>query len=392
MVIKELGEIIELQRGYDLTSSQMAGGNVPVAGSNGIIGYHNIARTDEISITIGRSGTIGKVNYYSKPIWPHNTSLFVTNFHNNNKRYLYYLLKTIDYKKVCDSSVIPSLNRNFVYPIKVKFEEDLETQRKIAAVLTALDDKIALNRRMNAKLEAMAKRLYDYWFVQFDFPNENGRPYKSSGGKMVWNEQLKREIPAGWEVKRLGEMCSKITDGEHNTVIDDPNGDCYLLSCKNIKNNSIIFNETDRRIDRDTYNKIHQRTNLQKGDVLMSSVGTIGETCILLQDLNNIEFQRSVAILKPNNNISSYYLYHFINTNKSYIKTKGHGAVQKCVFISDIECIVITKPNKKIINKFDLHQEPIMKMVSESQLEISRLTSLRDRLLPLLMNGQVEVG
>ena len=79
----------------------------------------------------------------------------------------------------------------------------LPIQRKIAAVLTALDDKIALNRRINDKLEAMAKRLYDYWFVQFDFPDENGRPYKSSGGKMVWNETLKREIPAGWEVNNL---------------------------------------------------------------------------------------------------------------------------------------------------------------------------------------------
>lgn len=173
----ELGEAIELQRGYDLTSAQMEQGTIPVAGSNGIIGYHNVSKALAPAITIGRSGTIGKVHFYDRPIWPHNTSLFITNFKGNDPKYIYYLLKQVNFQKVCDSSVIPSLNRNFVYPIKVQFVNNIFEQRKIAAVLTALDDKIALNKRINDKLETMAKRLYDYWFVQFDFPDENGRPH-----------------------------------------------------------------------------------------------------------------------------------------------------------------------------------------------------------------------
>ena len=202
----KLGDILELQRGYDLPHSEMEEGNVPVAGSSGIIGYHSISKIDPPCITIGRSGSVGKLFFYNEAIWPHNTSLYIKSFKNNNEKYIFYLLKTVDFERLCDSSVVPSLNRNFVYPIKVPFYDNIADQQKIAAVLSSLDDKIALNNRINAKLEQMAKRLYDYWFVQFDFPNADGKPYKSTGGKMVWNEELKREIPEGWEVKKLGEL------------------------------------------------------------------------------------------------------------------------------------------------------------------------------------------
>ena len=210
MEIKELGDVLELQRGYDLPHSEMNEGVVPVAGSNGIIGYHDVAKLQPPCITIGRSGSVGKLHRYDVPVWPHNTSLFISDFKGNDDKYLFYLLKTIDFNKVCDSSVIPSLNRNFVYPIKIYFETDVKKQKKIASVLSALDDKIALNKKMNQKLEAMAKRLYDYWFVQYDFPNKNGHPYKTTGGPMTYNPTLKREIPVGWDVKTLADFAEYV--------------------------------------------------------------------------------------------------------------------------------------------------------------------------------------
>ena len=213
MKITTFGEILELQRGYDLPASAMVKGNIPVAGSNGVIGYHNVSKIQPPCITVGRSGSVGKVHFYNEPIWAHSTSLFVSDFKGNNQKYIYYLLKSKNFATLCDSSVVPSLNRNFVYPIKTLFEENKDKQKKIAAVLSALDDKIALNRRMNAKLEQMAKRLYDYWFVQFDFPNADGKPYKASGGKMEYNEVLKREIPAGWEAKCVSDVIELIERG-----------------------------------------------------------------------------------------------------------------------------------------------------------------------------------
>ncbi len=361
----ELGEAIELQRGYDLTSAQMEPGTIPVAGSNGVIGHHNVSKTSAPAITIGRSGTIGKVHFYNEPIWPHNTSLFITNYKGNNSRYIYYLLQQVDFKKVCDSSVIPSLNRNFVYPIKVKFVSDLDEQRKIAAVLTALDDKIALNRRINDKLEAMAKRLYDYWFVQFDFPDENGRPYKSSGGKMVWNETLKREIPEGWEVVTFDNFLEIGNGKDHSHLAEGPipvygsggfmrgvteylyDGESVLFPRKGTLNNIMYRNEKFWTVDTMFYSKMKL----------------------------------------PNSAIYMFYTakqfdYEKLNT--------GTGVPSMTSVI--IKRLPVINPTCKLLTDFDSCVQSMYTKIIANRKQSSYLTALRDHLLPLLMNAQVDVG
>ena len=128
-------------------------------------------------------------------------------FKGNDVRYIYYLLKTLKLNEYKSGSGVPTMNRNHLHPIKVFATKDSETQEKITSVLSVLDDKIELNNHINTELEQMAKTLYDYWFVQFDFPDANGKPYKSSGGKMVYNDVLKREIPEAWKVNKLGTTC-----------------------------------------------------------------------------------------------------------------------------------------------------------------------------------------
>ena len=193
----------------------MESGNVPVAGSNGIIGYHNVSLCEPPCITVGRSGSVGKVHYYNIPVWPHNTSLFVSDFKGNDPHYLYYLLKLINFDQCCGASVVPSLNRNLVYPLKVSCFRDVASQRKIGKFLSSIDRMIELSRKRIENLEKLTKEIYDYWFVQFDFPDKRGKPYKNSGGKMVYNAELKREIPAGWIVKRFGDLVS-INEGQVN--------------------------------------------------------------------------------------------------------------------------------------------------------------------------------
>ena len=136
--------------------------------------------------------------YIDGKYWPHNTALFITNFKGNDPKYIYYLLRCLGRIRTSDKSAVPGVNRNELHEMAVPAVEDKNQQKKIATVLSALDAKIDCNNRINAELEAMAKTLYDYWFVQFNFPDHNGKPYKSSGGKMVYNSTLKREIPAGW--------------------------------------------------------------------------------------------------------------------------------------------------------------------------------------------------
>ena len=205
----ELGDLIEFQRGYDLPKSDFKNGKVPVMSSNGILGYHNEIKVKAPGITIGRSGTVGLPHLINEDFFPHNTSLFIKDFKGNNVLYIYYLLKSLKLNEYKSGSGVPTMNRNHLHPIKIYGTKSTKTQQKIAAVLSALDDKIEVNNKINAELEAMAKTLYDYWFVQFDFPNTEGKPYKSSGGKMVYNSTLKREIPEGWEVKFVDDLLRK---------------------------------------------------------------------------------------------------------------------------------------------------------------------------------------
>ena len=149
-----LGEILELQRGYDLPSSQQKAGNVLVAGSNGIIGYHNEIRGNHPCITVGRSGSVGKVHYYEQPTWAHNTALFVKDFKGNNPQYLYYFLKNLhlDEMFVKGSSVVPSLDRKVVHSLVVPFHKEVVCQKRIALVLSNIDRKTELNRAINQNL------------------------------------------------------------------------------------------------------------------------------------------------------------------------------------------------------------------------------------------------
>lgn len=159
----KLGEILELQRGYDLPSSLMKKGDVLVAGSNGVIGYHNEARSNHPCITVGRSGSVGKVHYYEQATWAHNTALFVKNFKGNAPKYLYYFLKNLHLDKIFDkgSSVVPSLDRKVVHSLNISFHKDVDIQTRIATVLANIDRKIALNRAINQNLP-IPDRSYDY--------------------------------------------------------------------------------------------------------------------------------------------------------------------------------------------------------------------------------------
>ena len=194
----------------------------------------------------------------------------------------------------------------------------LSEQKKIASVLSALDDKIALNKKMNQKLEAMAKRQYDYWFVQYDFPDKNGHPYKTTGGPMTYNPTLKREIPAGWEVKTLKECIKHINTGlnpRDNFVLG--NGDIKYVTVKNLTTEgNIDFSGCDL-IDEDALKKVHKRSDIAKGDVLYASICPLGRSYLINKDPIGWDINESVFSIRPNyNEVSSIYLYmNFVDEN-----------------------------------------------------------------------------
>ena len=378
----KLGECLELQRGYDLTSSQMQGGKVAVVGSNGIIGYHNSERGNSPCITVGRSGSVGKVHYYEQPTWAHNTTLFLKDFKGNNPKYLYYLLKNLHLDNTFEkgSSVIPSLDRNLVHSLVVPFHKDINDQRKIVTVLSAIDRKIELNRQINDNLEAMAKQLYDYWFVQFDFPNEEGKPYKSSGGAMVWNEKLKREIPEGWNVANVFDELSVQYGFPFSTELftEEPTS-IPVVRIRDILENSVsAYSEEE----------VDEKYKLQKQDLL---VGMDGNFHMNYWN-DNVSYlnQRSVRLrAKSKSTVSIMQAKYDI---APYIKAKELRAKGSTVgHLSDKdlkELFVLVCPNIDFRNKFD----SILAEIIENRCEMIELTKQRDELLPLLMNGQASVN
>lgn len=384
----KLGEILELQRGYDLPSSQMKIGSVPVAGSNGVIGYHDTARGNYPCITVGRSGSVGKVHYYEQPTWAHNTALFVKNFKGNDPKYLYYFLKNLHLDEMFSkgSSVVPSLDRKVVHSLIVPFQEDKTCQKQIASVLSNIDRKIELNRAINQNLEAMAKQLYDYWFVQFDFPDENGRPYKSSGGKMVWNEKLKREIPKGWDVKTMGNCTTILLGGTPDTNDSSLWGDGYnWLNSGEVAEFPILSSE-----------KYITQKGLEKSSTVLAPKGsvTLSITRHLRPSILCIDacINQSVVAILENEILTNEYIYPLINREIPRLMSLRTGAQQPHINKEIVESINVVIPPKRILYAYIKKSKSLYKSIFINAQEIADLAKQRDELLPLLMNGQVSVN
>lgn len=287
--------------------------------------------------------------------------------------FLYYLLKqSVNIlKHNTHGSVFDTITRETFENISVKLPP-LPTQQKIARIFSSLDDKIELNNKINTNLEQQAQALFKNWFVDFD-------PF---GGKM----------PEGWKEVKFRDVCENITDGVHNTVVDDPNGEYLLLSCKNIKGGVLTISSSERKINKETFEKLRKRTKLAKGDILLSSVGTVGEMYLLNETPDNYEFQRSVAIIKPNTSlISPAFLYESMLFQKDTIIHSAHGAVQQCIFISDVGDFTTILPTIDIIEKFTKIVQPMLDTITANQHENQKFSNMRDTLLPKLMNGEIEV-
>ncbi len=273
-----LGDLLNFRRGHDLSKNNMVEGEIPVVGSNGIIGYHNVHTTKAPSISIGRSGNVGNPFYINQDTWSHNTCLYIDDFKGNNEKYIYYLLCTLDLKRYGGGSAVPTLNRNHIHPLIVNATLDKVKQEKIANILSSLDDKIENNKKTAEKLEEIAQTLFNRWFVEFNFPDENGLPYKDNGGEMVESEL--GLIPKGWEVCAIGTLSKVVSKGTTPRKIDidsaiDENS-VKFLKVKDISDNGLIDIKGIEYIPLSVSVNQLKRSILQYKDILISIAGTIG--------------------------------------------------------------------------------------------------------------------
>jgi len=267
----------------------------------------------------------------------------------------------------------------------------LPTQKKIAALLSALDSKIELNNRINAELEAIAKTLYDYWFVQFDFPDKDGKPYKTSRGKMVWNEELKREIPEGWEMQNLGKI-----GNFKNGVNYDPShpGEiaCPIINVRNISSSRFFLKNEDLDIIYLRESDV-RKYSVHSGSIIIARSGIPGATR-LISDMAENTLYCGFAIHYELQDLNlKIPVFFFLKSIEQQIQSGSGGTIMKNVNQATLNDLKITLPKKEnVIKGFNNKIDPLFAKINSIQKENQELAELRDWLLPMLMNGQVKVS
>ena len=308
--------------------------------------------------------------------------------------YLYYFFSQTQINsyinKLSAQSSQPNLNLDLLGRLSFNCLA-LDEQKKISSILSVLDAKIELNNRINAELEAMAKTLYDYWFVQFDFPDANGKPYKTSGGKMVYNAELKRDVPEGWEWKPIEKLID-VRDGTHDSPKPSVTGQ-YLITSKHLKESGIDLSDAYLISDED-FEAVNKRSKVDEGDFLLSMIGTIG----LSQWVMKIETPfaiKNIGLFKTSKSPAwADYIFSSVTSDigKFYLKqNQSTGTSQPYVTLGTLRSIPIIIPSDFIFQSFTEKVRPLHKAINVNIWENQKLSQLRDWLLPMLMNGQVIV-
>jgi len=303
----------------------------------------------------------------------------------------FYLRSKLFRKTMTNNAIMTlraSLNEQIFSYLDLLLPEYTE-QKKIGDYLYLINQKIALNNKINTELEAMAKLIYDYWFVQFDFPDANGKPYKSSGGKMVYNEALKREIPEGWEVDVIKNVID-VKDGTHDSPKPSTEG-YHLITSKNLKIEGLDF-ENANLISAIDYENINKRSKVDTGDILFSMIGSIG--AIYKVDEEKINFAiKNVALYKTSkNNCYKNFVYMFLKSYdmQRYMGNVISGSIQKFIGLGALRNMPILIDHT-LIKNYVQTTESLFKKQTLIKRENQQLSQLRDWLLPMLMNGQVTV-
>lgn len=350
----------------------------------------------ENDVLITAVGTIGEIlvvkdpNFYFKDgnlIWLRNI-----NFDIIDIDYLYYFLKsdlfqkTIKYNNI--GAVQKALTIDFLKTVKITLPS-LDNQRKLISVLKSIDKKLKINNQINQELEAMAKILYDYWFVQFDFPDQNGKPYKSSGGKMVYNPELKREIPEGWGVAKIEDIAQTGSGGtpKSTNVSYYSNGEIPWINSGELE--QTVITSTSNFITEEGLNNSSAKL-FPSGTILVAMYGaTAGKVSFLTFEAST---NQAICAIMLNDIRMRYYLKNVIEDLYQYLVKLSTGFARDNLSQDMIKNIKVVIPSNDILDRYYDFSNNIIKEITKKQQENEQLTQLRDWLLPMLMNGQVKVG
>ena len=354
-----LGDILNFRRGHDLPKTSMQAGNIPVAGSNGVIGYHNECTPSSPCITIGRSGNVGTPYIYDT-CWAHNTVLYIDDYKGNDPKYLYYLLKTLPLSSFGGGSAVPTLNRNHIHPFEILFCKDLSEQKRIANLLSKIDDKIELNRQINDNLEQQAQAAFNNIIAHYSecetinlseiaVLNPKRAIAKGTLARSIEMAHLPTSgsFPAGWDMK------------EYNGGMKFQNGDTLMARITPCLENGKV-----------AYINFLEENEVAFGSteyIVIASKGAIAPEVFYFLTRHN-DF---VDFAVKNMNGSS---------GRQRVSAETIGTY-KLPVISPEDLVILETIAKEALNK-----------IKYNSLENIRLSEIRDTLLPKLMSGELKIN
>jgi len=403
-----LGNILELKYGKSLTASKRIEGNVPVYSSAGLTGWHNTPLVSSKGIIIGRKGTVGKVYKSNIPFFTIDTAYYVEpNDELYDFDFMFYLLSSLGLDKLNEDSAVPGLNRNTAYQQKFKFPL-LPTQKKIAHILSTLDDKIELNRKMNQTLEEMAQALFKSWFVDFDPVHAKANASSDADMEQIADELgISKEvldlfpsefeeselgmIPQGWVVKQLSDFGRVVTGKTPPKKVDN---------AYNIEGNPFItptdiddslFVTTTNRCLSETGQESVKNSQIEANSICVTCIGSqMGKTTIT--PVSSFTNQQINSIVINDNTTRIYIFSNLRNRKEEIFRLGSSGSTMPILNKSSFEKLPVILPNYKTLQSFNMVVVNILNHVLDNDKQTIILQKTRDTLLPKLLSGELDVS
>ncbi len=383
----KLGDVCSrLRSGKGIPASEVSAcGKFAVVGGNGVRGYTDKSNFNGQCVVVGRQGAYcGNVRYFDGEFYMTEHAVVIVGNEYADTHFLAYLLSIMELGHLSAQSAQPGLSVQTLSKLEI-FLPPLAEQRRIAGILGAIDDKIENNRRINANLELQAQALYKQWFVDFEFPNEEGKPYKSSGGKMV--DSALGPIPEEWRV--IGYCDAVDIKGGGTPPTNNPefwNGSIPFFTPKDVSSDCFVL-KTEKSITEAGLSNCNSRL-YAKNTVFITARGTVGK--VVMAGCSMAMNQTNYALI-GNNGLSQYFVYLLTIALVDKLLKKANGAVFNAITTRDFEGEQIVLPNIFVLGKFIDTISPLYQKVLSIAKENETLATLRDTLLPKLMNGEIKL-
>jgi type I restriction enzyme S subunit len=367
----KLGDLLNFRRGHDLPKTSLNEGMIPVVGSNGIIGYHDTYTTKAPCVTVGRSGNIGKPNYINENCWAHNTTLYIDNFKGNNPLYLYYLLQTLQLSFYGGGSAVPTLNRNHIHPIKVKVTLDYNEQAKIADFLKEFDDKIEVIKRINENLLEQMNALYREFSTR-----------------------------SNWDAVTINEIAEKVAMGPFGsnikvaTFVDEG---VPVISGNHLR--GYFLEEPSYNYITEEHAERLKNSVVYPKDIIFTHAGNIGQVAMIPDDCNYPKYvlsQRQFYLRCNTTKVLPEYVTLFFHSIVgqhellSYANQTGVPSIAQPA--TNLKKIKLPLPPINEQLQWNKNISAMINLYETNTHEITRLSQLRDALLPKLMSGEIDVS